>query len=63
MMFFKRWFPAVACTVTVINLMSCYDADNMPAVYANISALMAWMILAMDEYYNAKAAHRASDPT
>ena len=59
--FFKRWFPATICIITVFNLIVCYGADNTAAVYANMSALIAWAILAIDEYYGAKEARRASD--
>jgi len=59
--FFKRWFPATICIITVFNLIVCYGADNPAAVYANMSALVAWAILAIEEHYNAKEAKRASD--
>ena len=59
--FFKRWFPATICIITVFNLIVCYGAGNPAAVYANMSALVAWAILAIEEHYNAKEARRASD--
>jgi hypothetical protein len=45
----------------VFNLIVCYGADNPAAVYANMSALVAWAILAIEEHYNAKEAKRASN--
>ena len=59
--FFKRWFPATICIITVFNLIVCYGAGNPAAVYANMSALVAWAILAIEEHYNAIEARRASD--
>jgi hypothetical protein len=48
--FFLKWLPVVVVFVTGFNAISAYGADNMMAVYANITALCGWTALAFDGF-------------
>jgi hypothetical protein len=41
------FFVVLAC---IFNGIAAYDSDNMPAVYANITALFGWIAISWDEY-------------
>jgi len=48
--FFMKWLPIVVVFVSVFNAIAAYGADNMMAVYANITALCGWAALAFDSF-------------
>ena len=41
------FFVVLAC---ILNGIAAYGSDNMPAVYANITALFGWIAISWDEY-------------
>jgi hypothetical protein len=41
------FFVVLAC---ILNSITAYGSDNMPAVYANVTALFGWIAIAHDEY-------------
>ena len=41
------FFVVLAC---FLNGITAYGSDNMPAVYANITALFGWIAISWDEY-------------
>ena len=45
-----KWLPIVVVFVSVFNAIAAYGADNMMAVYANITALCGWAALAFDSF-------------
>jgi hypothetical protein len=50
MKYLRAGLPFVVVFACVFNLIASYGADNMPAVYANITALFGWIAIAHDEY-------------
>ena len=50
MKYLRAGLPFVVVFACVFNLIAAYGADNMPAVYANITALFGWVAIAWDEY-------------
>jgi hypothetical protein len=51
---FKRWAPVAIVIVTIINLIVSYGADNTAAVNANVVALVGWIAIAFDEFFEKK---------
>jgi hypothetical protein len=51
---FKRWTPVAIVIVTVINLIASYGADNTAAINANIVALIGWLAIVFDEFFDKK---------
>ena len=41
------FFVVLAC---ILNGIAAYSTANMPAVYANITALFGWIAISWDEY-------------
>jgi hypothetical protein len=41
--------PVLVVLVTVFNAIAAYGADNTTALYANITALFGWLVVAGDE--------------
>ena len=50
---FKRWTPAVVI-VTIINLIVSFEVDNTAALNANIIALVGWITIVFDEFFEKK---------
>ena len=46
--------PVFVVLVVIFNAIAAYGSDNMPAVYANITALCGWLAIAYDEYLTFK---------
>jgi hypothetical protein len=51
---FKRWAPVAIVIVTIINLIVSYGADNTAAVNANVVALVGWLSIVFDEFFDKK---------
>lgn len=54
MKFFKTYFPCMLVVVILFNTIAAYGAGNDMAVWANITALCGWIIIAIDEIDAAK---------
>lgn len=51
---FKRWAPVLIVVVTIFNTIASYGADNTTAVSANIVALVGWLSIVFDEFFDKK---------
>ena len=51
---FKRWTPVAIVIVTIINLITSFEVDNTAAVNANIVALVGWLAIVFDEFFDKK---------
>jgi hypothetical protein len=51
---FKRWAPVAIVIVTIINLIVSFEVDNTAAVNANIVALVGWLAIVFDEFFDKK---------
>lgn len=50
--FLYKWFPVIVLFSIVINAITAYGADNMTALYANLTAFCGWIVVAMDAFTN-----------
>jgi hypothetical protein len=51
---FKRWTPVAVVIVTIINLIVSFEVDNTAALNANIIALVGWITIVFDEFFEKK---------
>ena len=51
---FKRWAPVLIVVVTIFNIIASYGADNSAALNANIVALVGWIAIVFDEFFEKK---------
>lgn len=51
---FKRWAPVAIVIVIILNLITSYIADNTAALNANIVALVGWIAIVFDEFFEKK---------
>jgi hypothetical protein len=51
---FRRWAPVAIVIMIIFNLVASYGVDNMAAVNANILALVGWITIAFDEFFEKK---------
>ena len=51
---FKRWTPVAVVIVTIINLIVSFEVDNTAALNANIVALVGWLAIVFDEFFDKK---------
>lgn len=49
MKYLRVGVPIFVVLAVIFNAIAAYGADNMPAVYANITALCGWLVIAVDE--------------
>lgn len=50
MKYFRVGVPIAVVLAVFFNAIASYGVNNMPAVYANITALCGWLAIAYDEY-------------
>ena len=50
MKYFRVGVPFFVVLACIINAITAYSSDNMPAVFANITALFGWLAISYDEY-------------
>lgn len=58
---FKRWTPVAVVIVTIINLIVSFEVDNTAAVNANIVALVGWLAIVFDEFFDKKGDNNVSN--
>ena len=51
---FKRWAPVLIVVITIFNIIASYGADNSAALNANIVALVGWISIVFDEFFDKK---------
>lgn len=51
---FSRWVPVAIVIVTIFNIIASYGADNTAAFNANIVALVGWVAIVIDEFFDKK---------
>lgn len=42
--------PFLVVVLAIINGLTALGSDNMPAFYANVTALFGWLAISYDEY-------------
>jgi hypothetical protein len=50
MKYFRVGVPFFVVMSVIFGAFASYGSDNMPAVYANITALCGWLAISYDEY-------------
>lgn len=50
MKYFRVGVPFLVVFLSVVNGATALGSDNMPAFYANITALFGWIAISHDEY-------------
>ena len=50
MKYFRVGIPFLVVMLAIINGLTAYGSDNMPAFYANVTALFGWIAISYDEY-------------
>jgi hypothetical protein len=48
--YFRVSIPFLVVVLAIINGLTALGSDNMPAFYANITALCGWLAISYDEY-------------
>lgn len=48
--YFRVGVPFFVVTMVIFGAFASYAVDNMPAFYANITALFGWLAISYDEY-------------
>ena len=48
--YFRVGIPFLVVVLSIINGINAIGSDNMPAFYANVTALFGWLAISYDEY-------------
>lgn len=48
--YFRVGVPFLIVALSIFGAFASYAVDNMPALYANITALFGWGVISVDEY-------------
>ena len=48
--YFRVGIPFLVVFLAVVNGLTALGSDNMPAFYANVTALFGWLAISYDEY-------------
>ena len=59
MKYFRVGVPFLVVLAVFFNAIAAYGSDNMPAVYANITALCGWLAISYDEYMTFRRENRS----
>jgi hypothetical protein len=62
MKYFRVGVPVLVVLLVIFNAIAAYGADNSTALYANITALCGWLVIAGDEiiYFRNQRANKDS---
>jgi hypothetical protein len=60
MKYVRVGLPFVVVLLAVFNGVIAYSVDNMPAVYANITALFGWLAISYSEYLTFSRSNRSA---
>ncbi|MFY8212179.1 MAG: hypothetical protein ACOVLB_05885 [Candidatus Nanopelagicus sp.] len=50
MKYIKSFLPMLVVVITIFNLVASIESGNDSAMYANITALIGWALLAVESY-------------
>jgi len=50
MKYFRVGVPFFVVAIVIFGAVTSFAVDNMPAFYANITALFGWLAISYDEY-------------
>jgi len=48
--YFRVGIPFLVVALAIVNGLTAFGSDNMPAFYANVTALFGWIAISYDEY-------------